>query len=96
MVRLMDVDEDEETEEEEVEEEEVEEEEKENKLKSKLLKKEKEVKKEEHKPGDIEPIVNIVGWKVWKSKDEYVTFSADQEGIAFLAAEIFKALGGEK
>lgn len=77
--------EDEEEEEEEIEEEEDEEEEE-----------EKEEKKEEkkHKAGDIEPLYQVVGFKVYRNEKDYVIIN--DEGLAVFISDIYKKMGGSE
>ena len=45
---------------------------------------------ETHKAGEIEPLADIVGFRVWKNDKEAIIFSKDQENMAILSSEIFK------
>ena len=50
-----------------------------------------EIKQEDkHKAGEIEPLVDIVGYRVWKNDKENLVFLKEQENLAILSAEVFK------
>jgi len=64
------------------------EEEEEEKKEEKIIKKEE----KKHKPGDIETIFDIVGFRVWKNEKEYIDLPIEQRGIAELLSIILKAI----
>lgn len=43
-----------------------------------------------HKAGDIEPIVDVIGFRIWKNDKDYIEFGRDQHNFAVLTSEVFK------
>ena len=43
-----------------------------------------------HQPGEIEPIVDLVGYRVWKDENTSAVFSREQEGQAIILSELLK------
>ncbi|MEM5871277.1 MAG: hypothetical protein QW051_00220 [Candidatus Aenigmatarchaeota archaeon] len=79
------IEDEEEDEEEEIEEEEEEDEEEEEK-------EEKKEEKKEHKAGDIEPLYQVVGFKIYRNEKDYVVIN--DEGLAVFISDIYKKMGG--
>ncbi len=59
---------------------------------------EKEIKEAKitHQKGDIEPITQIIGLRVWQNSKKYIDFPVEQAGLAELASLIIKNIDIEE
>lgn len=55
---------------------------------TKEKKEEQQETEKKHEIGTIEPIIDVVGWRVWKSETDYIDFPRDSYGNAVILSEI--------
>jgi hypothetical protein len=63
-----------------------------NKLASKNKEEDEATKEETHEAGQIQPLVDVVAYRVWKNDKEWVDFPSEQQGLSIIASELFKLM----